>query len=370
MEAPRPSPNWPTAGHRKTAADILHVVTALPPLVCGVGDYGFCVNENMGQISGTFPRLFAPKASESSGQKAIHLERALDQTEAVILEYSIYAYQRYGIPGWLLRTLSRWKASGSGKRVVTVFHELYAFGKIWSTAFWTSAPQRYVSRGIAELSEGGITTTHRQADILRAWNTRIRLEVLSVPSNVGELPFEQIGREREIPLVVFGQKGTRKRAYSGNETSWANIRRWMPNAVIHDVGPPTGLAISELTGLRCIQHGHRFAQEVTSILGSSQFGILDYSDSTLDKSGVFAAFCAHGVVPIVLRHATPNSSGLREGNCFVTPNSLPDRAEDISELSRAAHRWYSQHDLHEHSQAIWKLLDSKTQQRNGSAQLQ
>jgi hypothetical protein len=356
MQAATPAREYLSELPRKLANDVLHVATALPPSVCGVGDYGFCVNEKIGQISGAFPLLFAPQMNQPVADRALHLERTLEQIQAVILEYSLYAYQQYGIPYWLLRVLSRWKASGSAKRMITVFHELYATGKIWSTAFWTSPPQRYVSRKIAELSDGGITTTHRQADILRVWNPAMKLAVLSVPSNVGELPFEQIGFEREISLVVFGQAGTRKRAYLGNETGWTKIRSWMPNAVIHDVGPPTGLAVSELTGLCCIHHGHLSAQETSALLRNSQFGILDYANSTLDKSGVFAAYCAHGVFPIVLRHSTPANSAVREGEHFWSPDSLKTHANNFRQLSRNAHLWYRGHDLAEHSRTICDLL--------------
>lgn len=355
-QAVAPSWEYVPAPQRKSANHILHVVTALPPSVCGVGDYGFCVNEKIGQLSGGFPRLFAPQTQQPLADKAIRLERALEQTQAVILEYSLYAYQQYGIPAYLRRSLSRWKASGQGKSLITVFHELYATGKVWSTAFWTSAFQRYVTRGIAELSDGAITTTSRQAEILHAWNPGLKLLVLAVPSNVGELTFEQFGSIRDIPLVVFGQEGTRKRAYLGNDAGWTTIRTCMPHAVVHDVGPNTGLPISELISLRCIQHGHLSAPEISSILRKSQFGILDYTNSTLDKSGVFAAYCAHGVIPIVLRHSTPANSALRENEHFLSPEFFKDCSQNLSRFSQNAHKWYCGHNLAEHSRTIWELL--------------
>src|SRR5579862_8399672 len=82
---------------RHSSNHIVHVVTAVPPVVCGVGDYAFCVNEKIGQHCGFFPRLYAPEPSHSVTTKAIRLKRALESAQAVILEYSPYAYQRYGI---------------------------------------------------------------------------------------------------------------------------------------------------------------------------------------------------------------------------------------------------------------------------------
>jgi hypothetical protein len=345
---------------RHSSRYIVHVVTAVPPTVCGVGDYAFCVNEKIGQQCGFFPNLYAPEPSHSSTTKTIRLKETLQSAQVVILEYSPYSYQRYGIANWLLSTISKWKASAPGRRVVTVFHELYATGKLWSTAFWTSPLQRYVTRKLAELSDGAITTTRRQAEILLAWNSRMEVALLAVPSNVGELRSEQLNGPRENMLVVFGQSGTRKRLYLGNQEGWARICRSIPISVIHDIGPSTELPISELTGLACVQHGHLSPSEVSGLLQSAQFGILDYSGSTLDKSGVFAAYSAHGAVPIVFRHSTPHNSALREGEHFLTPSSLDLSSTGLLTLSRNAHQWYCGHDLNEHSRTICNLLALKT----------
>src|SRR5665213_266405 len=195
------------------AGHVVHVVTSAPPVICGVGDYGSCINGQLRQEYGFSPRLYAPEPSHLAAEKAARLKLALQSADAVILEYSPYAYQRYGIPWWLLRALAQWKASGAGRRLVTIFHELYAMGKMWSPAFWTSPPQRYVTRKLAELSDGAITTTRRQSEILKAWNPRMEPALLGVPSNVGEIPGEQLNRNRNVTIVAFGQIGTRERLY-------------------------------------------------------------------------------------------------------------------------------------------------------------
>jgi hypothetical protein len=273
-----------------------------------------------------------------------------------VLQYSCYGYQRYGIPNWLARALAQWKAAEPGRRLVTMFHELYAMGKPWSMSFWTSAPQRYVARSLVQLSDAAITTTHRQAKILRAWNSKIEIALLPVSSNVGELPEDQEARPREDNLIAFGLRGTRERLYRDNPEGWAMIRERMPRAVIHDVGPPTALPIAEWTGLRCESHGELSPARISELFGATRYGVLDYTRSTLDKSGVFASYCAHGMVPIVFRHATPPSSGVKEREHYVTPSSSDWSDRETARISRNARVWYGQHDLAQHARTTYRML--------------
>jgi hypothetical protein len=341
----------------KATGRVLHLLTALPPVVCGVGDYGVCLNRKLAEDYGMTPRLYTPPSGDSAGAKSASLRSELQSADAVILEYANYGYQRYGIPYWLLQALSQWKTSG--KRLVTVFHELYAVGKPWSTAFWTSPPQRYVTRELALLSDGMITTTDRHAEILRSWEAKIDVRVLPVPSNVGEIRVLPVAESREIELIVFGLAGTRKRVYLQNEANWARIRSVMRNVTVHDIGPPVDLPLAELTGLPCVAHGHVPAPELSAMLGTARWGIVDYYQSTLEKSGVFAAYCAHGVVPIVLRHSTPAGSTLKEGRHFLTPFCCELINGKPSELSQSVHQWYAGHAMAKHARIIHQLLGLK-----------
>ncbi len=332
-------------------ARILHVVTAVPPQVCGVGDYGAAVNAKLIEEYGFQSELWTPRADTTS-QKSVELGAALSGVEAVILEYSLYAYQRYGIPRWMLRTLADWKTGH--KRLVTIFHELFATGMPWSTAFWTSAPQQYVSRAIARLSDGVVTTTEPNAKILRNWSPEKEPVVLAVPSNIGELP--ALNGQRENSVVVFGLSGSRRRAYLNPSETWAALGKVLGKATLHDVGPPVDLPLEELTGLPCVVHGEIPPAEVSSILSKARWGVIDYSRSTLPKSGVFAAFCAHGVAPIVLQHSTPPGTGLQNGREFVDFSANRILPANPEEISRNAYAWYRTHSVGEHARAIHRLL--------------
>jgi hypothetical protein len=76
---------------------------------------------------------------------------------------------------------------------------------------------------------------------------------------------------------------------------------------------------------------------------------------------VFASYCAHGLVPIVFRHATPQTSSLREREHFLTPASGEWSDGDASLISRNARRWYGRHDLAEHARITCRLLGKDRQ---------
>lgn len=42
------------------------------------------------------------------------------------------------------------------------------------------------------------------------------------------------------------------------------------------------------------------AQEVAAVLKESELGLINYEDMPIEKSGVFAAYAANGVVPVVM----------------------------------------------------------------------
>jgi hypothetical protein len=317
-----------------------------------VGDYGAAVNAKLIVDHGFDAELWTPKSSHSGSSKSAELRAALCDADAAVLEYSLYSYQRYGIPHWMVGALADWKSGA--KRLVTVFHEIYANGMPWSTAFWTSPPQRYVSRRIATLSDGMITTTERHGRILRNWAPQRKIVVLPVPSNIGEP--SALSPHRENAIAVFGLSGSRGRAYWNQAEKWAAVRRALGNVTLHDIGPPVNLPLTELTGLPCVVHGQVTTAEASSILSAVRWGVLDYHNSTLQKSGVFAAYCAHGLAPIVFRHSTPPGTGIEKGREFAVVSTGGLQPADAAEISQNAYRWYGDHALKEHTEAIHQLL--------------
>src|SRR5207249_4253272 len=52
-------------------------------------------------------------------------------------------------------------------------------------------------------------------------------------------------------------------------------------------------------GLPVQRHHSLSHQAASAILSASRIGVLDYFDGYLGKSGIFAAYCSHGVMPLL-----------------------------------------------------------------------
>src|SRR6266513_2083086 len=63
------------------------------------------------------------------------LERSIQKYDHVLLHYVNYGFQKRGVPFRLLTILQALVEQHRG-RMVTIFHELYASGPPWTSAFW------------------------------------------------------------------------------------------------------------------------------------------------------------------------------------------------------------------------------------------
>ena len=210
---------------------MIQIVPALPPATNGVGDYAIAIARGLRRDFG-LDTLFVVgnerwqgphevegfQVSKLATRSADRLEAVLDEagrtsdSSSVLLQMSGYGYALRGCPFWLLQGLKRWKTKHPNSRLVTMFHELYAFGPPWSSAFWLNPSQRMVVGGIARVSDIAVTNIQRYRDRLEGLDPSKRgsIETLVVPSNVGE-PLEPGNlSSRARSMVVFGLPASRR----------------------------------------------------------------------------------------------------------------------------------------------------------------
>jgi hypothetical protein len=250
------------------------------------------------------------------------------------------------VPALLADALEKVKADGRF-RVAVFFHELYASGMPWTSAFWFAKRQKRAYRRIAEVCDLPVTNARVFADWLGR-QIASPVQCLSVFSQVGEMQRLNSFADRDRAMAVFGLAGTRQRVYAelgkpGDTLHQLGVRE------ILDIGPACE-APGEVRGVPVRRIGVLAAAEIDRLFARTAFGYLAYPPNCLAKSGVFAAYSAHGVIPLIARNFRGEFDGLKDGVHLLSP--LTARAispAGLEECSRAAWNWYSGHRLHDHA---------------------
>lgn len=266
--------------------------------------------------------------------------RALESEDAdtVLLHFSGYSYASRGLCFWLPAGLACWKRRAAGRRLVTMFHELYAMGPPWRTSFWTSAPQRWIARRLVELSDAMVCGYELVAHRIRAWTAK-PVVVMPVFSNVGELDDPPPLDEREPIAVVFGGERTRSSIAAGWHSSELVLQRWGIRRLI-EVGPGRSFLHGSCRSLDLQFVGAQPPEAVSALLRRASVGIVGCPVYRLGGSGVLAAFVAHGCLGYLPRAEGPLSDGLRLGT-HVASESTPSSA--LPAIARAGRSWYGTH---------------------------
>jgi hypothetical protein len=317
---------------------VLQIVPHLPPPYEGVGTYA----ESLAGALGAETRFLVGDPSWSGGgavaaRTARDLLAGLGDAGTVLLHYANYGYQRRGCPAWLVDGLDRWPG-----RLVTLFHEVWASGPPWRSSFWTLPVQRRLAAALVRRSSGVATTLDRYAEMLLPWTAGRKIVVMPVFSTVGEPAALPAFEERARRIVVFGGAGVRARAWGRFLPALTRAARAL---AAEDVGPPIPPPAS-VGGAPVRPLGVLPAGEVSRILLGSAAGFLAYPPDFLAKSTIFAAYCAHGVVPVC---AWDRPAGSPPTPCWTG-------AGDPAAAAAATHAWYQGHSLQKQAVCFRELL--------------
>lgn len=368
---------------------LVQVVPSLPLPEEGVGSYALGLARALAERHGIESRFVvgdpawrgpAPDGLEAAPvreRSAAALAEALG-AGPVLLHYANYGYQRRGCPRWLVEGLSR---DAGRRRLVAVFHEVYASGPPWTSSFWLSPVQRRLAAAVARRAAALVTSLDLYAAALGRWVPRERIALLPVFSTVGEPAAPPPLATRVPRLVVFGGPGVRARAWRRPEALAAACRALEVEEVA-DVGPGAG-APAAIAGRPVTRLGSLPAAEVSRLLAASLAGFMVYPPDFLPKSTIFAAYCAHGLLP-VCSWARPARRGLpRRGRAELPSARRPESPEsdfevpgagahdglwwspdgpapapaEAQELAAAARAWYLSHALPLQAERYRALLD-------------
>jgi hypothetical protein len=360
---------------------VIVIVPRLPPSIDGVGDYALNIALQLrkdfniqthfivGDLNWTgdakIEGFTVSQVNNLSSDALISTLSDLDRVEQgntpILLHYVGYGYALRGCPNWLVNGLQRWKDLHPEQSLTTMFHEISASGPIWTSTFWLSPLQRQLAGRLTRMSDHCITSKQLYADILIDISRGKHSQVLSLPvfSNVGEptlMPVCLSDRERRV--IIFGGTVNRAKVYQQSHHILLDICQKLDIQEIYDIGNPTGITPELIGTIPIVEAGKLPGDQISAILSQSLVGFFDYDADYLAKSTIFAAYCAHRLLPISAKGNFLPIDGVEAGKHYWAPESSElIKQADIQLIADNAYAWYQTHNLSIQSQLFNNYLN-------------
>lgn len=365
----------------------IQIVPKIFPAVDGVGDYALSLAQHLRQNFNIETHFIVGDLDWSGGKdvdgfnisqvtqhNSTYLLSLLNdigqEASSVILQYVGCGYARRGCPYWLLKGLEHYKTAYPAKKLVTMFHETYGSGPPyygadppWISAFWLAPLQKNIAGRLVTSSNHCITSREKFRDQLcnLSHGQNSHISIMPVFSNVGEAAHLPLLKDRRPTLVLFGSRNSRARVYEQFPNAICDTCRMLKIEKIYDVGPSTELDITEFDNVPVVSMGEKTLSEIGKILLESRAGILNYHPDFLAKSGVYAAYSAYGLIPIVVSSNIAQANGtdgLLAGEHYWAINCIDEdlNLEVGQTIAKNAYDWYQSHSLTAHTQLFAKQI--------------
>lgn len=289
------------------------------------------------------------------------LEELFDKNspEALLLHFSGYGYEKRGVPVWLLKGLRIFKHRRPRAPILTIFHELYANGWPWRSSFWLSTTQQYIARKILDLSAEVITPTTPYRKQLLQWKNDARVVCAPVFSNVGEAGAGMPPSRRPATAVVFGLTGADDQIFRLYRAHLERIVSIMKIERIVNIGPREHAQLTVFASVPVTSTGVLPSLALSNVLMRARIGFVSYPFNVLGKSGVFAAYAAHGTLPIVFAKTKTEAQEGLEVNRHFLDGKLLQSGVDLETLALMQGRlsaWYESHSVRQQARMIDECL--------------
>jgi hypothetical protein len=352
---------------------LLQIVPRFPGGIDGVGDYALTVAKKLNDQFG-YETVFASKSLERepgstslsvAGFDVLFLDGLLDNADLkydhVLLHYVNYGFQKRGIPFRLLSILQELRRQHHGK-LVTIFHELYASGPPWSSAFWLQPLQIHLTKSAGRLSDACIVSSENFRSELKRMVPDAHVELHPVPSGLGEpsLSADQTTDRDPHQWAIWGGTALVERSLR----SLGQLLPRIPDSiaprklfVLGGIDNPVTRSFLVDLAVESDYRPRIAAADASEILNTCSFAWFNYfhrpdvETSVILKSSAFAAACAHAVIPVFPHRGSAISlDGDRlPGPFFVEPDcaEIPD-AQARPKIAADIYAWYQRHASSEH----------------------
>ncbi len=344
----------------------LIVVPCLPPNVDGVFDFALKLAQGLRDhhsIENTAFYSFTESEREDSkidgfetfSQKSdntipLHdlLPRDIDR---IIIQISNWPYltdkYKVRIPQAFVDQLTKFIATRS-LRAISIFHEIPT---VKYKRFFSFNPlQERFSKQLAEASTHIITNNATFENRLLSYGYSTVKNINNF-SNIGELDTPRPTSTRASKLVIFGGSD-RLRLYRDQRPLIEKAMYAFNIDKITDIGTPLQWNTIDTSKLNIDKLGYVDTQTVSNQLSEAKVGLFDYSrfPGCLGKSGVFAAYKAHGVLPITAADTNKNMDDLIAGDNFLTTEHMSEsyineQLTALDNITAKNYRLYSDHNL-------------------------
>ena len=347
---------------------VLQIVPRVPGTLDGVGDYA--LNLARALLTGhNISTLFAVAKETSvtakdgfeviAGMDEDSVDSLAGQCDHVILHYVNYGYQARGVPFYLRRFARKLREKIQG-RWLTNFHELYASGPPWRSAFWLRPMQVTIARDLIDVSNACFVSNRTIEKEIHAYDPAKKIYLAPVMSNFGEPELTDFRAASPKHWTICGGTALVARSLISFRRMRAAIPAEFAPAQLDVIGGRDEAATRTLinalagdaSGLACRYHPEVSAERASELLRQCSFAWLDYFGTgkvwpeMILKSGVFAACCAHGVVP-VLSHQ--EEAFALEGDPMPGPFFMASRRtyfpppDALRATRQKIHAWYHAH---------------------------
>jgi hypothetical protein len=365
---------------------IISIVPRLPPAIDGVGDYAFHLAQRLRQNYG-IDTLFITGEPSPQGESSLDgfsvrrmhdrsasnllalLSQSQNTASVVLLHYVGYGYAKRGCPIWLIDGLMKWRKSHANSRLITMFHELYhPIESPLKSGTWLSPIQKRLAVRLARLSDRCLTSRQQFAEELDRFSQGKHQQISTLPvfSTVGE-PEEVLPLvHRQKRLILFGQPNSKRRAYQKSLDIIQQACQSLEITEIWDIGPSTNLGLASVNGIPIVELGEKSDAEISKILSNSIAGFFNYSAAHLPKSSIFAAYCAHGNIPVGHCTDLDLADEIEADKHYWLPQyqisanqTSANLLEKLQLIANNAHAWYQKHNLSVQAQTFANCLTEK-----------
>ncbi|MBW4603170.1 MAG: hypothetical protein KME29_27325 [Calothrix sp. FI2-JRJ7] len=354
---------------------IIQIVPHPPTDIGGISTYSLKLAEELFKDYGVFTHFLIPFPiyknfqipSAINGfpinilsQKKLKVFLSLipKNTDTIIVHYSQPEGGGFSNQYWLMKVLQSFVKLHHLKLVV-IFHELSLTFSLKNKIKFFYPHRFFAARGIAKIANNVITPSVRYQAILSKW---LKCSIVCVPvfSNIGEPKHVPDLVKRERRMIVFGAEYSRCRVYNKYLQELLLSCEILEIEEICDIGSSSQLELPQLAGIRVVKMGEQPAEVVSQLMLTSLAGFFDYSHCPEDigKSGIFAAYCSHGLIPVSSQYNLIETTGLKINKHYAVAdeqlnNLTPMQLQSIADNAR---QWYANHRGAEHVKILASYL--------------